>query len=169
MPDGCEIGLSGAIPDPAPASLPAALRPGPPGAPGKRSTGPRPGVILEDRRSREDGPEETEEAGPSGAREEGAAARKPAAAKSRAARPAAKKAPCRREEARTRQEAAPAKKAGPIVAKKPVPADPFGEKALVGTFTELYRRAATTMPPDVLDAIERARDREAEGSVARET
>ena len=63
----------------------------------------------------------------------------------------------------------PAKKAAPVAAKRPVPLDPFGEKALVATFTELVRRAATTMPPDVLAAIEAARDREAEGSVARET
>ena len=62
----------------------------------------------------------------------------------------------------------PAAKA-PVAAKKAVPADPFGEKALVATFTELIRRAATTMPPDVLAAIEAARDREDEGSVARET
>ena len=57
----------------------------------------------------------------------------------------------------------------PAAAAKPAPADPFAEKALVATFTELIRRAATTMPPDVLDALAAARDREAEGSVARET
>ena len=44
----------------------------------------------------------------------------------------------------------------------PLAADPFGEKALVATFTELIRRAATTMPPDVLDALAAARDREDE-------
>lgn len=49
------------------------------------------------------------------------------------------------------------------------PADPFSEKALVDTFTELYRRAATAMPPDVIAAVERAHDAEAEGSVARDT
>jgi fumarate hydratase class I len=92
-----------------------------------------------------------------------AAARTPVAGKSRAAGPAAKKSPP------VAKKLAPARKAGPIVAKKPVPVDPFGEKALVATFTELIRRAATAMPPDVLAAIEVARDREAEGSVARET
>ncbi len=86
----------------------------------------------------------------------GAAARKPAPGKSRASRPVAKK-------------LAPARKAAPLAANRPVPVDPFGEKALVATFTELVRRAATTMPPDVLAAIEVARDREVEGSVARET
>ena len=55
------------------------------------------------------------------------------------------------------------------VAKKAKPADPFSEKALTAAFTELYRRAATTMPPDVLAALEKARDAEAEGSVARDT
>ncbi len=54
-------------------------------------------------------------------------------------------------------------------ATKAAPRDPFAEKALAATFTELYRRAATSMPPDVLAAIEEARDREAEGSAARET
>ncbi len=93
----------------------------------------------------------------------GAAARKPALAKSRVARPVAKKTPP------VAKKVAPAKKAAPVAAKRPVPVDPFGEKALVATFTELVRRAATTMPPDVLAAIEVARDREAEGSVARET
>ena len=92
-----------------------------------------------------------------------AAARKPVAGRGRAARPAARKVPA------VSKKAAAARKAGPIVAKKPVPVDPFGEKALVATFTELIRRAATSMPPDVLAAIEAARDREAEGSVARET
>jgi len=63
------------------------------------------------------------------------------------------------------------KAARPAPAKKPAarPVDPFGEKALVATFTELIRRAATAMPPDVLAALEAAREREAEGSIARET
>lgn len=70
---------------------------------------------------------------------------------------------------------APAKKvtrAKPTVAvlsTKPAPVDPFAGKSLVATFTELIRRAATSMPPDVLAAIEAARDREDVGSVARET
>jgi fumarate hydratase class I len=97
------------------------------------------------------------------------AARKPAAAMSRTARPAAKKTPSVAKKLASAKGLAPAKRAGSIVAKKPVPVDPFGEKALVATFTELVRRAATTMPPDILAAIEAARDREAEGSVARET
>ncbi|MBP7678673.1 MAG: fumarate hydratase [Thermoanaerobaculia bacterium] len=88
-----------------------------------------------------------------------AAARKPAPAK-RTAAPPAKRAP----------KAAVRKVARPAPAPKKTPAaDPFGEKALVATFTELIRRAATTMPPDVLDALAAARDREDEGSVARET
>ncbi len=45
----------------------------------------------------------------------------------------------------------------------------FEEAGMTEAFTELYRRAATSMPPDVLDAIAAARDREEEGSVARET
>ncbi|HEX7580685.1 MAG TPA: fumarate hydratase [Thermoanaerobaculia bacterium] len=49
------------------------------------------------------------------------------------------------------------------------PADPFGEKALIQIFTELLRRAATSIPPDVLAALEKAREREAPGSVARDT
>jgi len=93
----------------------------------------------------------------------GAASRKPVPVKSRAPRPLAKKAPA------VAKRPLPAKKAAPIVARKAVPVDPFGEKALVATFTELIRRAATTMPPDVLAAIEAARGREVEGSVARET
>ena len=93
----------------------------------------------------------------------GAAARTPAPAKARVARPVAKKTPP------VAKKVVPARKAAPVVAKRPVPVDPFGEKALVTTFTELIRRAATSMPPDVLAAIEAARDREAEGSVARET
>lgn len=93
----------------------------------------------------------------------GAAARKPAPAKSRVARPVPKKIPP------VAKKVAPARKAAPVTAKRPVPVDPFGEKALVAIFTELVRRAATTMPPDVLAAIEVARDREAAGSVARET
>lgn len=93
----------------------------------------------------------------------GAAARKPAPAKGRVARPVAKKTPP------SAKDLARAKKAAPAAPKRPAPVDPFGEKALVATFTELVRRAATTMPPDVLAAIEAARDREAEGSVARET
>ena len=89
----------------------------------------------------------------------------PRAVAGKRAAPVAKKAvpaPAKKKPAR------PAAKA-PVAAAKPAPADPFGEKALVATFTELIRRAATTMPPDVLAAIETARDREAEGSVARET
>lgn len=86
-----------------------------------------------------------------------AAAQKPLAARKRAAPPARKGA----------KAAAKREPKAPAVAKRPV--DPFGEKALVETFTELIRRAATTMPPDVLSAIEAARDREAEGSVARDT
>lgn len=58
---------------------------------------------------------------------------------------------------------APAKKAAP----KPV--DPFGEKALTQVFTELFRRASTALPPDVLAALEAAREREEPGSVARDT
>lgn len=87
------------------------------------------------------------------------AARTPAGAK-RAAKPAGRKAP-------TPPARKPAKP--PVPARPAPPADPFGEKALVATFTELIRRAATAMPPDVLAALEAARDREAEGSVARET
>ena len=49
------------------------------------------------------------------------------------------------------------------------PADPFGEKALTQVFTELLRRAATSIPPDVLVALEKAREREEPGSVARDT
>lgn len=94
---------------------------------------------------------------PAAAKKTSLAARKPAAAKR------APLAPKRRP--------APAKT--PVLAKKDAAAvkkaDPFGEKALVATFTELIRRAATAMPPDVLAALEKARDREAEGSVARET
>jgi fumarate hydratase class I len=92
-----------------------------------------------------------------------ATTRKPVPVKSRAARPAAKRAGV------VARKPLSAKKAGPVVAKKPVAVDPFSEKALVATFTELIRRAATSMPPDILAAIEVARDREAEGSVARET
>lgn len=88
-----------------------------------------------------------------------AAARKPASAK-RAAAPAARRA------AKPAPKKAPRR---PVAAKRAPAADPFGEKALVATFTELVRRAATSMPPDVLAALEAARDREAEGSVARET
>ena len=57
-----------------------------------------------------------------------------------------------------------AKKAGPRR-----PSDPFGEKALTQVFTELFRRAATSIPPDVLTALEAARNREDPGSVARDT
>ncbi len=49
------------------------------------------------------------------------------------------------------------------------PAEPFGEKALTDVFTELFRRAATSIPPDVLTALEGARDHEDPGSVARDT
>lgn len=92
-----------------------------------------------------------------------AAARRPAAAKRKAAPKTRTTAP--------KSARAVAKKVGrPAAAAKKTPvADPFGEKALVATFTELIRRAATTMPPDVLAALETAREREAEGSVARET
>jgi fumarate hydratase class I len=93
-----------------------------------------------------------------------AGAPRPAAAKKKPV-PAAKKAA----PVAARKKPVPAVKKVPAAAKKPVPVDPFGEKALVATFTELIRRAATTMPPDVLAALEAARDREAEGSVARET
>ncbi len=92
----------------------------------------------------------------------GVANRRSVPVKGRTARPVAKR-------ALPATKPSPAKKAGPAAAKKPVPGDPFGEKALVATFTELIRRAATSMPPDILAAIEAARDREAEGSVARET
>jgi len=55
----------------------------------------------------------------------------------------------------------------PAPKKKPAPpADPFSEKALTVAFLELYRRAATTMPPDLIAAIERARDVEEPGSIA---
>lgn len=50
-----------------------------------------------------------------------------------------------------------------------VVSEPRSEPGLTTAFTELYRRAATSMPPDVLGAIEAARDREAPGSVARDT
>ena len=59
---------------------------------------------------------------------------------------------------------APAKKAAP---RRPV--DPFGEKALTQIFTELFRRTATALPPDILAALEAAREREEPGSVARDT
>ena len=87
-----------------------------------------------------------------------ATAKKPVAARKAAPPPKGKTAAAKR----------PARKAP---AKTPAarPVDPFGEKALVATFTELIRRAATTMPPDVLLALEAAREREAEGSIARET
>lgn len=45
------------------------------------------------------------------------------------------------------------------------PRDPFSEKALTETFVELYRRAATNMPPDVLEAVEKAIPREEPDSV----
>lgn len=106
-------------------------------------------------------------------------AARPAAAKKKApaarARVAAKKkaAPTARKAAKAVPKAAkpaPRKPSKPVtVPKKAAPVDPFGEKALVATFTELIRRAATTMPPDVLASLEAARGREAEGSVARET
>lgn len=54
------------------------------------------------------------------------------------------------------------KKRAPVV-------DPFSEKELAVAFLELYRRAATTMPPDMLDALAKARDGEDPGSVARQT
>lgn len=95
----------------------------------------------------------------------------PAPAKSRAAarRPVAPKAKAT-PRARSPKKAVAKKAAKARVApKKPAPLDPFGERALVATFAELIRRAATTMPPDILRALEAARDREAEGSVARET
>lgn len=87
-----------------------------------------------------------------------AAARKPVAARKAAPPPKGKT-------------FAAKKTARPVPARGPSgrPADPFGEKALVGTFAELIRQAATAMPPDVLAALEAARDREAEGSIARET
>ena len=58
----------------------------------------------------------------------------------------------------------PVKKAAPVSS-----ADPFGEKALTQVFTELFRRAATSMPPDVLEALQAAREREDPGSIARDT
>jgi fumarate hydratase class I len=88
-----------------------------------------------------------------------------AAAKKRVGRAVAKKSA--RAVARKKVVRAVAK--APSAARKAAPVEPFGEKALVATFTELIRRAATRMPPDVLAALESARDREAEGSVARET
>lgn len=57
----------------------------------------------------------------------------------------------------------------PARTKTPPLADPFSDKALTAAFTELYRRAATAMPPDVIAALERARDAEEPGSVARDT
>ena len=98
------------------------------------------------------------------------AARKPVAGKGRTVRPPAGKAPAVAKEVPVAaKKPVPAKKLARVVAPRQVPADPFGEKALVAAFTELIRRAATSMPPDVLAAIEAARDREVEGSVARET
>ena len=99
-----------------------------------------------------------------------AAARRPVAPKRKAASPPARKAPPAVKMTASKKPAGVVKRAA---AGKPVAvpkkADPFAEKALVATFTELIRRAATAMPPDVLAALESARDREAEGSVARET
>jgi fumarate hydratase class I len=92
------------------------------------------------------------------------ATRKPVDARKKAVR-AAKKTVT----AVTRKKATPAVSKAPAAARKAAPVDPFGERALVATFTELIRRAATRMPPDVLAAIGFARDLEAEGSVARET
>ena len=62
----------------------------------------------------------------------GVAKRKPVPMKGRAAGSVAKK-------------PSPAKKAGPVVAKKPVPIDPFGEKALVATFTEQQAASRATL------------------------
>lgn len=71
----------------------------------------------------------------------------------------------------TRKSARPAaaRSKAPKRPAKAAPAEPFSEKPLVEVFTELYRRAATAMPPDVIAAVERARDAEKEGSVARDT
>jgi fumarate hydratase, class I len=98
-------------------------------------------------------------------------------------KPARKNSPSKKQKPAARQGAkrpARPKKAPKAVAKraakrttsKPAPkglADPFGEKALIGVFAELLRRAATSIPPDVLAALEKARDREEPGSVARDT
>ena len=98
---------------------------------------------------------------------------RPAPARPRAASPGT--AAAKRKAVPARKPAPLAKKVPKSAARRPAKApanprvDPFGEKALVATFTELIRRAATTMPPDVLDALAAARDREDEGSVARET
>ena len=86
-----------------------------------------------------------------------------------AARKAAKPARAVKQAARPKKAAkAPVRKAAgkPAAAK---PADPFGEKALTKVFTELFRRAATAIPPDVQAALEVAREREEPGSVARDT
>lgn len=81
------------------------------------------------------------------------------------ARPA-RKSPSRHRSGPSRPARKPARRAGGKV----VPIrDPFSEKALTETFVELYRRAATNMPPDVLEAVERAIPREDPGSVAQRT
>ena len=97
--------------------------------------------------------------------------KKPVKAAAGKPRQSAKKKPAARAAARPAPKAKPvAKKAAPG---KPAPAtptaDPFGERALTAVFTELFRRAATAIPPDVLAALEKAREREESGSVARDT
>lgn len=98
-------------------------------------------------------------------------AKKSATKKSATKKPAPRK-PATRKSAAGKS-APPARKAAPAKkAPAAVPAAksaPFGEVALTSHFVELYRRAATSMPPDVIAAIERARDTEEPGSVARGT
>jgi fumarate hydratase class I len=110
--------------------------------------------------------------------------KKPVRKSAGSARPSPKKKPVARKSvaapanrnAVKKAKTAPARPARKTVSKpaarpKPTvrPSDPFGEKALTAVFTELFRRAATSIPPDVLAALEAAREREEAGSVARDT